>query len=117
MNRSARLDAWLALAEESANLVREYRDAMVIDAAHASPSIAMRLVAVRGQVSVLTARSCPVGAAWEAAADYLPIARVFVDDTSPPALRLALVDRVVAASERLTKALTEGERTRADVYG
>jgi hypothetical protein len=117
MIRSARLDAWLALAEETANLVRDYRDAMVVDADHAVPSLPIRIAAVRGQVNVISAKSCPVGTAWEAAADYLPIARMFVDDASPPALRLQLVDRVVVASERLSKALTEGERTRADVFG
>lgn len=117
MNRLERLTLWSdLLAAESANLVRDYRASMIVDADH-GPSLNVRIAALRGLTARLSAKACPVPSAWEAAADFLPIVRLFVEERATPALRLELVDRVIAAADRLTKALADGERPRADVFG
>lgn len=112
-----RLEKWTSLAAETANLVRDYCVAYAGDDGAGAAKFAIRMASVRGQVNALTTRNCPIGTAWDAAADFLAIVRLFVDETATPALRLQLVDRVTVAAERLTRALADGERTRADVDG
>ena len=117
MTRAERLEKWTALVAESANLVRDYCVAFAGDACAAPAQFAIRLASVRGQVNALSVRSCPVGSAWDAAADFLAVVRMFADQASPPALRLQLIDRVTVTAERLRHALTEGDRALADIDG
>lgn len=117
MNRLDRLALWRDLSVEGANLVRDHEASMKVDADSASPRLDIRMAALRGLVNGLSAGKCPVASAWEAAADFLPMARLFVADDTSPAMKLQLGPKVILAAERLSAELDKGERQRADVFG
>lgn len=117
MNPLDRLALWRDLAAECANLVRDHEASLAVDADGATPRLDIRIAALRGLSAGLSAAKCPVASAWEAAADFLPLARLFAAEDTPPSLKLQIGPKVILAAERLTEELNKGERQRADVFG
>lgn len=113
--RADRLDMWSALADEAASLARDYAAAMVVDADHAKPSIAMRLSALRGQTRGLIWNQLPY-AAWDAGKAFTWAAAQFAGEEVTPAQRLERGQVLIEAADRLTVALSEPTgRRRADL--
>jgi hypothetical protein len=113
--RADRLDMWSALADEASALATDYAAALVVDADHASPSIAMRMSALRGQTRGLIWNQLPY-AAWNAGKAFTWAAAQFAGEDVTPAQRLERGPALIEAAKQLAEVLAEPTgRRRADL--
>ncbi len=115
MTLAHRVEMWIALSAEAADLARDYAASFVVDADHAIPSLDMRMSAARGQARGLDFRTLPYPA-WEAGRLFALLLSCLTDDNATPARRLARVDGLVAAAIALPDILQRcSARPRADL--